>query len=348
MTKEEYQVFRGLLKDFKASNLELKHLIQRVLDLFSNSKKSVLLKDFGNFIPPKHQKKYEAAVVQKLLELDEFNQKINRKTKNFLEDTETNFEINNSNSKALPIELLESYFSPEELVTMNAKIIPNYNEISTPFLTSNPILDVPNENSKPLLNNTKPTNNEQKNNHDSLFPKQETPKVNFFSSPNKLSSTSPTASNSLSISPSKKSKRYDLITGQTTPMKKMKLNPRNSIELKRSNNLNHSESSQEQSSDCWNSQGNENSENVEQQQQQVLSSLLEQNNETEKFKTVNDTEKRTCCPICQEIPITPQQARCGHIMCAECWKSWLLTKLECPLCRSKVRFIKLKNVTSFQ
>ena len=33
----------------------------------------------------------------------------------------------------------------------------------------------------------------------------------------------------------------------------------------------------------------------------------------------------------------PQNARCGHILCEACWKNCLKIKLECPLCKTKVR-----------
>lgn len=29
--------------------------------------------------------------------------------------------------------------------------------------------------------------------------------------------------------------------------------------------------------------------------------------------------------------------KCGHVACTGCWKEWLSNKLECPLCRTRVR-----------
>ena len=43
------------------------------------------------------------------------------------------------------------------------------------------------------------------------------------------------------------------------------------------------------------------------------------------------------CVICQDVAKVPFAARCGHIACDECWLHWLQQKLECPVCRIKVR-----------
>jgi len=56
--------------------------------------------------------------------------------------------------------------------------------------------------------------------------------------------------------------------------------------------------------------------------------------------TSNDepaTSKALKCIICQEVMQSPFAARCGHIACQACWDSWLPLKLECPVCRVRVR-----------
>eukprot|EP00667_Euglena_gracilis_P001347 EG_transcript_1347 len=43
------------------------------------------------------------------------------------------------------------------------------------------------------------------------------------------------------------------------------------------------------------------------------------------------------CQVCQETCREPYSSRCGHICCFACWQRWLEQKLECPICRTKVR-----------
>lgn len=50
------------------------------------------------------------------------------------------------------------------------------------------------------------------------------------------------------------------------------------------------------------------------------------------------------CPICLDAFTKPYKAKCGHVCCFLCWKSWLETKLECPLCKQRVRFKKLEPI----
>jgi len=50
------------------------------------------------------------------------------------------------------------------------------------------------------------------------------------------------------------------------------------------------------------------------------------------------------CPICQDTPQDPQVSLCGHVCCSECWKKALGVKLECPVCRQKVREKQLKRI----
>ncbi|CAK91616.1 unnamed protein product (macronuclear) [Paramecium tetraurelia] len=46
------------------------------------------------------------------------------------------------------------------------------------------------------------------------------------------------------------------------------------------------------------------------------------------------------CVICwSNTPdkVMCKSEKCGHVACQDCWKQWLQTKLECPLCRARVR-----------
>ena len=50
----------------------------------------------------------------------------------------------------------------------------------------------------------------------------------------------------------------------------------------------------------------------------------------------------TRCPICYtNIRENPNAkfsiTKCHHIMCDDCWDNWLKNKLECPICKKKVR-----------
>eukprot|EP00435_Cladocopium_sp_Y103_P074162 s111_g47.t1 len=53
------------------------------------------------------------------------------------------------------------------------------------------------------------------------------------------------------------------------------------------------------------------------------------------------------CVICHFGADRPEvSALCGHFACEACWSKWLREKLECPICRCKVRrqnLIKLKG-----
>ena len=53
------------------------------------------------------------------------------------------------------------------------------------------------------------------------------------------------------------------------------------------------------------------------------------------------------CPICfKEGNENFSISKCNHILCNECWAQWIFEKMECPLCKKKVRFqtlFKLKN-----
>ena len=43
------------------------------------------------------------------------------------------------------------------------------------------------------------------------------------------------------------------------------------------------------------------------------------------------------CMICYDTSENSSTSKCGHIACQRCWDTWLKTKLECPMCKKKVR-----------
>ena len=86
---------------------------------------------------------------------------------------------------------------------------------------------------------------------------------------------------------------------------------------------------------------------------------IENNNDEKKDEDINNIENENLlfvkckgpfqCPICfkfsNENPdLVYQQSKCRHILCSICWKEWLHEKLECPLCKHKVRAKTLSNV----
>lgn len=59
------------------------------------------------------------------------------------------------------------------------------------------------------------------------------------------------------------------------------------------------------------------------------------------------TPSKPHCPICLDVFKSPFSAVCGHICCHACWQTWLQQKLECPVCKEKVRFKQLRKVKIF-
>jgi hypothetical protein len=50
------------------------------------------------------------------------------------------------------------------------------------------------------------------------------------------------------------------------------------------------------------------------------------------------------CPICLDALRQPFSANCGHVCCFLCWQKWLGQKLECPVCKEKVRVKHLRKL----
>ncbi len=61
-------------------------------------------------------------------------------------------------------------------------------------------------------------------------------------------------------------------------------------------------------------------------------------------KAVASPSGKPTCPICLDSFKQPFSAVCGHICCHTCWQSWLQQKLECPVCKDKVRFKQLRKI----
>ena len=64
-----------------------------------------------------------------------------------------------------------------------------------------------------------------------------------------------------------------------------------------------------------------------------------------------EDENTTKCPICyttsKENPsITFSISKCHHVVCDDCWNHILSTKLECPICKKKVRKQTLSPYTN--
>jgi len=76
---------------------------------------------------------------------------------------------------------------------------------------------------------------------------------------------------------------------------------------------------------------------------------IQQNEEEDKLilsglKPIYGEKNKLECPVCLSSAVNPQNAKCGHILCSECWKTCLSNKLECPLCKQKVREKQLTNI----
>jgi uncharacterized paraquat-inducible protein A len=53
------------------------------------------------------------------------------------------------------------------------------------------------------------------------------------------------------------------------------------------------------------------------------------------WEPVPQSEVTHNCCVCLEWPRLPVRLRCGHIACYGCLDTWLASKPECPLCRTK-------------
>ncbi|CAD8121999.1 unnamed protein product [Paramecium sonneborni] len=79
---------------------------------------------------------------------------------------------------------------------------------------------------------------------------------------------------------------------------------------------------------------------VEQQCEKITIEQLIGQTETKDINKTEDQMDDLKCVICwSNTPdkIMCKSEKCGHVACQDCWKQWLQTKLECPLCRARVR-----------
>ena len=69
----------------------------------------------------------------------------------------------------------------------------------------------------------------------------------------------------------------------------------------------------------------------------------------ESYYRLTHTDENFYCPICfKEGNENFSISKCNHILCNECWAQWIFEKMECPLCKKKVRFqIKLSLCESW-
>ena len=62
-----------------------------------------------------------------------------------------------------------------------------------------------------------------------------------------------------------------------------------------------------------------------------------------------ETNEDNICCVCYEIASNNPNlkfslSKCNHILCNICWSKTLYQKLECPICRKKVRVKTLKRI----
>ena len=86
---------------------------------------------------------------------------------------------------------------------------------------------------------------------------------------------------------------------------------------------------------------------IELKERSQLKSLLDKYNlnlvfESEEEDKSNSSKQRLECPVCfeskKENPsIKFSTSKCGHLLCNNCWEHCLKIKMECPLCKKKVR-----------
>jgi hypothetical protein len=76
---------------------------------------------------------------------------------------------------------------------------------------------------------------------------------------------------------------------------------------------------------------------------EILTNNISQTPIKSKSLTNNQSEKKDIlqCPICFDLMHNSKfsflVSKCGHICCENCWEKTLSNKLECPLCKKKVK-----------
>ena len=62
---------------------------------------------------------------------------------------------------------------------------------------------------------------------------------------------------------------------------------------------------------------------------------------------ISDKEEDFFCSVCYETEnpnLIYSQSKCGHTLCNACWAGTLCEKLECPICKKKVREKTLRRL----
>lgn len=55
-------------------------------------------------------------------------------------------------------------------------------------------------------------------------------------------------------------------------------------------------------------------------------------------------KNRRVCVVCNELSSELAAARCGHVSCMKCWRSWMTQKQTCPQCRAPVKLADLTSI----
>jgi hypothetical protein len=63
-----------------------------------------------------------------------------------------------------------------------------------------------------------------------------------------------------------------------------------------------------------------------------------------KASTQRTSSHAITCPLCNEKSNNPYAAKCGHIICWNCWVNWLKLKQSCPICRKEVSLTALTGI----
>lgn len=71
-----------------------------------------------------------------------------------------------------------------------------------------------------------------------------------------------------------------------------------------------------------------------QKSKRLITSILKTDNEEE---SISDSPSDEICTICFSKYKDPAKLKCEHIFCYECINNWIKVKLECPICRQRIR-----------
>ncbi len=344
------------MKQFKAQSVSLEQVMASIIELFtSHPGKSDLLEGFKNFIPPKHQSRYEAKISQYIPHqqstINHDNSNNNNNKHNIVEPEQK--PQTTPTTKPHPIDLTRSS-SMNNLPGKTNNTNDNQNEIH---------MDISNDTAT-----KKPTTATRK--EKILHPHLLTTPVNTTSKSNDNNNNNNNNNNttnpsipSSTIQPKKHT--IDLVTGKSV-MKKSKV-PKLSTTII-TNTTTHDKTTISLTDSAENSNNDappthhENDTNTS-----INNSKKEKkNNNTNTNETTSTTNNATNstsnsnnnsnggsiggirCPVCLHKPENPMASKCGHIACYQCWVEWLSkSKNECPLCRQKTRLKKLTKLYFF-